>query len=63
MIIEYIRYRIPEDLHAWFATPPTGTDPHAREVGLTLDALGAVPDGPFDGEPPIDPDLRLTPPE
>ncbi|TQM83437.1 patatin-like phospholipase [Saccharothrix saharensis] len=57
------RYRIPEDLHAWFATPPTGTDPHAREVGLTLDALGAVPDGPFDGEPPIDPDLRLTPPE
>ncbi|NUT54080.1 MAG: patatin [Saccharothrix sp.] len=57
------RYRVPEDLHDWFAEPPTGADPHAREVGLTLDALGAVPDGPLDGEPPIDPDLRLTPPE
>ncbi|MEV1114822.1 patatin [Actinosynnema sp. NPDC049800] len=56
------RYRIPEDLHAWFTTPPD-TDPNAREIGLTLDALGAVPAGPFDGEPPIDPDLRLTPPE
>ncbi|MFI9009575.1 patatin [Actinosynnema sp. NPDC053489] len=57
------RYRVPEDLHAWFAVPPTGTDPDAARVGLTLDALGAVPGGPFDGEPPIDPDLRLTPPE
>ncbi|WP_367136479.1 patatin [Saccharothrix sp. HUAS TT1] len=57
------RYPIPADLHGWFATAPTGTDPHAREVGLTLDALGAVPDGPLDGEPPVDPDLRLTPPE
>ncbi|MFE2754964.1 patatin [Actinosynnema sp. NPDC059335] len=57
------RYRIPEDLHGWFAVPPAGPDPHARDIGLTLDALAAVPDGPFDGEPPIDPDLRLTPPE
>ncbi|MCE6999810.1 patatin-like phospholipase family protein [Saccharothrix sp. S26] len=57
------RYRIPEDLHAWFEHPPAGTDPNAGEIGLTLDALGAVPDGPLDGEPPIDPDLRLTPPE
>jgi predicted patatin/cPLA2 family phospholipase len=56
------RYRIPEDLHDWFTTTPT-TDPNAREIGLTLDALGAVPRDPFDGEPPVDPDLRLTPPE
>jgi predicted acylesterase/phospholipase RssA len=56
------RYRIPEDLYDWFTTTPT-TDPNAREIGLTLDALGAVPRDPFDGEPPVDPDLRLTPPE
>ncbi|MGM1065276.1 patatin [Saccharothrix sp. Mg75] len=57
------RYEVPADLHGWFATPPAGTDPEAARIGLTLDALGAVPDGPFDGEPPVDPDLRLTPPE
>ncbi|WP_447003767.1 hypothetical protein ACRAKI_29570 [Saccharothrix isguenensis] len=39
----------------WFTTPPD-TDPNAREIGLTPDALGAVPRDPFDGEPPVDPD-------
>ncbi|MFT7838377.1 patatin-like phospholipase family protein [Saccharothrix sp. BKS2] len=57
------RYRVPADLRDWFTVPPTGTDPHAREIAITLDALGGLPRGPFDGEPPIDPDLRLTPPE
>ncbi|GAA1272656.1 patatin [Saccharothrix xinjiangensis] len=57
------RYDVPEDLREWFTVPPTGTDPHAREIAITLDALGGLPPGPFDGEPPVDPDLRLTPPE
>ncbi|QFZ22698.1 patatin-like phospholipase domain-containing protein [Saccharothrix syringae] len=57
------RYRVPEDLRDWFAVPPTGGDPYAREITLTLDALGRLPKGPFDGAPPVDPDLRLTPPE
>lgn len=56
-------YVIPEDLHAWFDVPPTGTDPSAPHIRLTLDELGGLPKGPFDGAPPVDPDLRLTPPE
>lgn len=57
------RYEIPEDLYGWFGTPPVDGDPHAREIATTLDALAGLPRGPFDGEPPVDPDLRLTPPE
>ncbi|GGP48155.1 patatin-like phospholipase family protein [Saccharothrix coeruleofusca] len=56
-------YPIPPDLHGWFASPPSGADPHAADIALTLDALGNVVAGPFDGAPPVDPDLRLTPPE
>jgi predicted acylesterase/phospholipase RssA len=56
-------YRIPEDLHAWFQHPPEDTDPCAPEIRLTLDAVGDLVKGPFDGAPPVDPDLRLTPPE
>ncbi|GAA3867044.1 hypothetical protein GCM10022243_36200 [Saccharothrix violaceirubra] len=56
-------YRIPTDLHDWFEEPPTDVDPHAHGIALTLDALGGLVKGPFDGAPPIDPDLRITPPE
>ncbi|WP_309114465.1 patatin-like phospholipase family protein [Saccharothrix sp.] len=56
-------YPIPEDLHEWFDTPPAGADPHGTDIILTLDGLAALRPGPFDGEPPVDPDLRLTPPE
>ncbi|MFI9816105.1 patatin-like phospholipase family protein [Saccharothrix variisporea] len=56
-------YPIPPDLHEWFETPPAGTDPHGPDVVLTLEGLAGLPPGPFDGEPPVDPDLRLTPPE
>ncbi|CAL9361271.1 hypothetical protein SUDANB95_00671 [Actinosynnema sp. ALI-1.44] len=56
-------YPIPADLHEWFDTPPAGADPHGADVVLTLDGLAGLRPGPFDGEPPVDPDLRLTPPE
>ncbi|GAA0231235.1 hypothetical protein GCM10010492_32330 [Saccharothrix mutabilis subsp. mutabilis] len=56
-------YPIPADLHEWFDTPPVGADPHGADVILTLDGLAGLRPGPFDGEPPVDPDLRLTPPE
>ncbi|WP_433263952.1 patatin [Actinosynnema sp. CS-041913] len=56
-------YPIPPDLHEWFDTPPGGGDPCATDIALTLDGLGNLAPGPFDGEPPVDPDLRLTPPE
>ncbi|MEU5694009.1 patatin [Actinosynnema sp. NPDC020468] len=56
-------YRIPEDLHEWFRTPPEGLDPERGRIELTLDGLGNLVKGPFDGEPPVDPDLRMTPPE
>ncbi len=56
-------FPIPPDLHSWFDTPPKGTDPFATDIALTLDGLGNLVPGPFDGEPPVDPDLRLSPPE
>ncbi|CCH34274.1 patatin-like phospholipase family protein [Actinosynnema sp. NPDC047251] len=56
-------YPIPEDLKDWFEVPPGGADPNATDIALILDALGAVGSARFDGEPPVDPDLRLSPPE
>jgi predicted acylesterase/phospholipase RssA len=58
------RFQIPEALHEWFRTPPAGGDPYRAEIELALDDVGRLKDdGPFDGVPPVDPDLRLTPPE
>lgn len=58
------RFEIPEALHEWFRTPPADGDPDRAGVEVTLDHVGRLKDdGPFDGAPPVDPDLRLTPPE
>jgi hypothetical protein len=58
------RFEIPEALHEWFRTPPADGDPFRAGIDLTLDHVGRLKDdGPFDGVPPVDPDLRLTPPE
>ncbi|MEV0682018.1 patatin [Actinosynnema sp. NPDC050436] len=56
-------FPIPDDLKSWFDARPAGADPHATDIALVLDALGAIGSTRFDGEPPLDPDLRLTPPE
>jgi predicted acylesterase/phospholipase RssA len=58
------RFQIPEELHEWFSTPPAGGDPYRAGIEVALDNVGRLKDdGPFDGAPPVDPDLRLTPPE
>ncbi|HEX7303920.1 patatin [Lentzea sp.] len=58
------RFEIPEALHEWFRTPPADGDPFRAEIEVALDHVGRLKaDGPFDGAPPVDPDLRLTPPE
>ena len=58
------RFQIPEALHEWFRTPPADGDPYRAEIEVALDNVGRLKDdGPFDGVPPVDPDLRLTPPE
>ncbi|ANZ38392.1 patatin [Lentzea guizhouensis] len=58
------RFAIPEALHEWFRTPPADGDPFRDEITVALDDVGRLAqDGPFDGAPPVDPDLRLTPPE
>ncbi|MFI6101441.1 patatin [Lentzea sp. NPDC051213] len=58
------RFQIPEALHEWFRTPPADGDPYRAEISVALDHVGRLKDGgPFDGVPPVDPDLRLTPPE
>ncbi|ACU39684.1 patatin-like phospholipase family protein [Actinosynnema mirum] len=56
-------YPVPEELKSWFADPPAGTDPFSADVRLTLDQLGGLVPGPFDGAPPVNPDLRLNPAE
>jgi predicted acylesterase/phospholipase RssA len=62
-------FRVPAELRSWFRDPPDGHDPCALQVERTIDALGNLvePGGPLekpvDGVPPVDPDLRLTPPE
>ncbi|WP_394616252.1 patatin [Lentzea sp. JNUCC 0626] len=58
------RFQIPAELHDWFRTPPTDGDPFRADIEVALDHVGRLKDdGPFDGVPPVDPDLRLTPPE
>ncbi|SES31475.1 Patatin-like phospholipase [Lentzea xinjiangensis] len=58
------RFEIPEALGEWFRTPPADGDPFRDEIKVALDHVGRLKDdGPFDGVPPVDPDLRLTPPE
>jgi predicted acylesterase/phospholipase RssA len=58
------RFQIPEELHEWFRTPPADGDPYREQIEIALDHVGRLKDdGPFDGVPPVDPDLRLTPPE
>lgn len=58
------RFQIPEALHEWFRTPPADGDPFRADIEVALDHVGRLKDGgPFDGVPPVDPDLRLTPPE
>lgn len=58
------RFEIPAELHEWFRTPPADGDPFRDEIEVALDHVGRLKDdGPFDGAPPVDPDLRLTPPE
>ncbi|GLY49252.1 patatin-like phospholipase family protein [Lentzea sp. NBRC 102530] len=58
------RFRIPAELHDWFRTPPADGDPFRADIEVALDHVGRLQDdGPFDGVPPVDPDLRLTPPE
>ncbi|MFJ5988374.1 patatin [Lentzea sp. NPDC092896] len=58
------RFEIPAELHDWFRTPPVDGDPFRQEIDVALDHVGRLKDdGPFDGVPPVDPDLRLTPPE
>lgn len=58
------RFEIPAELHEWFRTPPADGDPFRAEIEVALDHVGRLKDdGPFDGVPPVDPDLRLTPPE
>ncbi|MFD9705416.1 patatin [Lentzea sp. NPDC059081] len=58
------RFEIPAELHEWFRTPPSDGDPFRADIEVALDHVGRLKeDGPFDGAPPVDPDLRLTPPE
>jgi hypothetical protein len=58
------RFEIPAELHEWFRTPPADGDPFRADIEVALDHVGRLKDdGPFDGVPPVDPDLRLTPPE
>lgn len=58
------RFEIPAELHEWFRTPPADGDPFRDGIEVALDHVGRLKDdGPFDGVPPVDPDLRLTPPE
>ncbi|TWP44989.1 patatin [Lentzea tibetensis] len=58
------RFEIPAALHGWFHTPPSGTDPCGPEISNALTGAGDLAGfGPYDGAPPVDPDLRLTPPE
>lgn len=58
------RFQIPAAPHEWFRTPPADNDPCRAEIKVALDHVGKLKDdGPFDGAPPVDPDLRLTPPE
>ncbi|MEU7477424.1 patatin [Lentzea sp. NPDC042327] len=58
------RFEIPEALHEWFRTPPADGDPYRDAIEVALDDVGRLAEGgPFDGVPPVDPDLRLTPPE
>ncbi|MDX8145348.1 patatin-like phospholipase family protein [Lentzea sp. BCCO 10_0061] len=58
------RFEIPAELHDWFRTPPADGDPFRDGIEVALDHVGRLKDdGPFDGVPPVDPDLRLTPPE
>ncbi|GLZ31250.1 hypothetical protein Lesp02_34380 [Lentzea sp. NBRC 105346] len=58
------RFEIPAALHGWFRTPPSGTDPCGPEISNALSGVADLAGfGPYDGAPPVDPDLRLTPPE
>ncbi|KJK51503.1 patatin [Lentzea aerocolonigenes] len=58
------RFQIPAELHEWFTTPPADGDPYKAQIEVALDDVGRLKDdGPFDGVAPVDPDLRLTPPE
>ncbi|MEV4316288.1 patatin [Actinocrispum sp. NPDC049592] len=63
------RYPIPEAMAGWFTgtVKPPVVEPYTAEVDSTFDHLVSLADNclhePFDGTAPIDPVLRLTPPE
>jgi hypothetical protein len=60
------RYPIPAALDAWFTHPPK-VEPYTEEIDSTFDHLIELADTclsePFDGTAPVDPVLRLMPPE
>ncbi|WP_245975651.1 patatin-like phospholipase family protein [Amycolatopsis palatopharyngis] len=64
------KYPIPEALAGWFAEPHDTwprQEPHGPAIEKTFDELGELADThlaePFDGTAPVNPVLRLTPPE
>ncbi|SFA93638.1 Patatin-like phospholipase [Amycolatopsis marina] len=64
------KYPIPEALAGWFADAAGGwprQEPHGPAIEKTFDGLGELADShlsePFDGTAPVNPVLRLTPPE
>jgi predicted acylesterase/phospholipase RssA len=65
-----IHYRIPQALAGWFgdaAGPWPLPEPYSERIALTFDELGRLAEGPLaeplEGTSPVDPALRLTPPE
>ncbi|SFP00157.1 Patatin-like phospholipase [Amycolatopsis arida] len=63
-------YCVPEELACWFADPAgpwPREEPYSDRIEATFDQLAALADThlaePFDGTAPVNPVLRLTPPE
>jgi hypothetical protein len=64
------RYEVPDELSGWFADqtgPWPKPEPYTTLIEATFDDLSALSNAeladPFDGTAPVDPVLRLTPPE
>jgi len=64
------RYLIPQDMAAWFAEDDgvwPKCEPYEERIDETFTELGALANGPlaepFDGTSPVNPAMRLTPPE
>jgi hypothetical protein len=64
------RYEVPDELSGWFADqtgPWPKPEPYTTLIEATFDDLTALSNAeladPFDGTAPVDPVLRLTPPE